>query len=140
MKVLGLSVLATVLLSACAGHTHSLIAEESDRTLKAGLFRHEGQDGPAMILELAGTRFEAHGFAISRTQNLAELRRQYFPGKHYDRIFSGSDAEHYVYSAQPELRAENGATLQCSAAWRAYAAPAGHCVTANGTRIEFRFE
>lgn len=140
MKALCLGGLTAALLAGCAGHTHSLVAEESDRVLKGGRFRHEGRDGPTMILELAGTRFEAHGFAISRIQNMAELRRQYFPGKHYDRILSGSDAEHYVYSAQPELRAENGATLQCSAVWRAYAAPAGQCVTANGTRIEFRFE
>lgn len=93
-----------------------------------------------MILELAGTRFEAHGFVINRNQNLAELRRQYFPGKHYDRIFSGSDAEHYVYSAQPELHAGNGAALRCSAVWRANGSPAGHCVTAEGTHINFRFE
>ncbi|WP_310451467.1 hypothetical protein [Sulfuritalea sp.] len=140
MKALCLGGLTVALLAGCAGHTHSLVAEESDRAFKGGLFRHEGRDGPTMILELAGTRFEAHGFAISRIQNLAELRRQYFPGKHYERIFSGMDTDHYVYTAEPELRAGNGTALRCSAIWRANGSPAGHCVTAEGTHINFRFE
>ena len=140
MKALGLSALATLLLTACAGHTHGLVPEDSDRDLTVGMFRHEGPEEPAMVLEFEGTRFEAHGFAISRIQNLAELRRQYFPGKHYERIFSGMDTDHYVYTAEPELRAGNGTALRCSAIWRANGSPAGHCVTAEGTHINFRFE
>jgi len=140
MKALGLSALATLLLTACAGHTHSLVSEDSDRDLAVGMFRHEGPEEPAMVLEFKGARFEARGFTINRNQNLAELRRRYFPGRHYDRIFSGLDTDHYVYTAQPELRAGSGATLRCSATWRASASPAGHCVTAEGTRIHFRFE
>lgn len=140
MKVLGLGALALLLLTACAGHTHSLVPEDSDRDLTVGMFRHEGPDGPAMVLEFAGTRFEAHGFAINRNQNLAELRRRYYPGRHYERIFSGLDTDHYVYTAEPELRTGNGAALRCSAVWRANGSPAGYCVTAEGTHINFRFE
>jgi hypothetical protein len=132
--------LATPVLVGCAGHTHSLIAEDSDRELTVGTFRHEGPEGTTMVLEFGGTRFEARGFAIQRNQNLAELRRRYFPSRHFDQIFSGADTDHYVYSAQPVLSAGSGATLRCFAAWRSIASPAGHCVTTDGVHINFRFE
>ncbi len=93
-----------------------------------------------MVLEFSGTRFEASGFAIQRNQNLAELRKKYYPGRHYDQIFSGLDTDHYEYSAQPILRAKNGATLRCFATWRSGGSPAGHCVTSDGVHINFRFE
>ncbi|MBZ0132402.1 MAG: hypothetical protein K8F53_07310 [Rhodocyclaceae bacterium] len=132
--------LATLVLAGCAGHTHSLIPEGSDRELTVGTFRHEGPDEPVMVLEFGGTRFEARGFAIQRNQNLAELRKQYYPSRHYDQIFSGADTDHYAYSAQPVLRAGNGATLRCFAVWRSAGSPAGHCVTSDGVHINFRFE
>jgi len=126
-------------LGGCTGHIHSLIQDQSDRDIAVGTFRHEGPEGAAMVLEFRGVRFEAQGFAIERNQNLAELRRRHGFGKHYDQIFSGMDTDHFLYSAQPVLRADNGATLRCSAVWRAGGSPAGHCVTADGTRINFRF-
>lgn len=133
--------LAILVLTACAGHSHSLVREESDRDITTGMFRHEGPEGSSMALEFRGIRFEARGFAIERNQNLAELKRRYgIDRKHWDRIFSGMDTDHYVYSAEPVLRAGNGASLRCSAAWRAMASPEGHCVTDEGTHINFRFE
>jgi len=134
-----LACLTTLTLAGCAGHTHNLIQDDSDRDITVGSFRHEGTEGATMVLEFRGTRFEASGFAIQHSQNLAELRKRY-PGKHYDRIFSGLDTDHYVYAAQPELRAANGATLRCSAVWRAGGSPAGRCVTADGLYVNFRFE
>jgi len=132
--------LTTLILAGCTGHTHSLIRDESDQDITVGTFRHEGAEGASMALEFRGTRFEASGFAIQRNQNLAELRRKYYPGKHYDRIFSGLDSDHYLYSAQPELRSSSGATLRCTALWRSGASPTGHCVTAEGAHVNFRFE
>ena len=133
--------LATLVLAGCAGHTHSLIPEGSDRDLTVGTFRHEGPDEPVMVLEFGGTRFEARGFAIKRNQNIVELKRQYgVDRKHWVRIFSGLDTDHYVYSAQPVLRAGNGATLRCFAVWRSAGSPAGHCVTSDGVHINFSFE
>ena len=126
-------------LGGCASHTHSLIQDGSDQDITVGTFRHEGPEGTAMFLELRGVRFEARAFAIERKQNLAELRRLYSTGKHYDRIFSGLDTDHYVYSAQPVLRAANGATLCCSAIWRVGGSPSGHCLAVDETRIHFRF-
>jgi len=123
----------------CTGHAHRLIQDQSDRDIAVGTFRHEGPEGTAMVLEFRGLRFEALGFAIERKQNLAELRRLYGTGKHYDQIFSGLDTDHYVYSAQPVLRAANGATLRCSAIWRVGGSPSGHCLAADASRIHFRF-
>lgn len=133
--------LAALALAGCVGHTHSLIQGESDREITVGTFRHEGPEGSMMVLEFRGTRFEARGFAIERNQNLAELKRRYgIDRRHWDRIFSGADTDHYAYSAQPVLRAGNGATLRCFAVWRSAGSPAGHCVTSDGVHINFRFE
>jgi len=133
--------LAILVLTACAGHSHSLVREESDRDITTGMFRHEGPEGSSMALEFRGIRFEARGFAIERNQNLAELKRRYgIDRKHWDRIFSGMDTDHYVYAAKPELLAGNGATLRCSAIWRSGGSPAGECVTTDGLHVNFRFE
>lgn len=93
-----------------------------------------------MILEYEGKRFEAHGFAIRRNQNVAELRQQFGSGKHYDRIFSGLDTDHYVYSANPELRAEDGATIRCSLMWLAAGSPAGSCTSDDRRPVEVKFQ
>lgn len=133
--------LATFTLAGCAGHTHSLAQDDSDRDIAVGTFRHEGPEGSTMVLEFRGTRFEARGFAIERNQSLAELKRRYgIDRKHWDRIFSGMDTDHYVYAAKPELLAGNGATLRCSAIWRSGGSPAGECVTTDGLHVNFRFE
>ena len=133
--------LAILVLTACAGHSHSLVREESDRDITTGMFRHEGPEGSSMALEFRGIRFEARGFAIERNQNLAELKRRYgIDRKHWDRIFSGMETDHYVYAAKPELLAGKGATLRCSAIWRSGGSPAGECVTTDGLHVNFRFE
>ena len=139
VRILVLAGLIPLTLGGCASHTHNLIQDGSDQDITVGTFRHEGPEGTAMFLELRGVRFEAQGFAIERKQNLAELRRLYSTGKHYDRIFSGLDNDHYVYSAQPVLRADSGATLRCSAVWRSGGSPSGHCLAADDSRINFRF-
>lgn len=139
VKILVLAFLIPFTLGGCGGHTHSLIQDGSDQDITVGTFRHEGPEGTAMVLELRGVRFEALGFAIERKQNLAELRRLYGTGRHYNQIFSGLDTDHYVYSAQPVLRAANGAALRCLAVWRVGGAPSGHCLAADDSRIHFRF-
>jgi len=134
--------LAALALAGCAGHIHtSLIPEDSDPALTLGVFRHEGQEAPLMALEFRGKRYESRGFAIERKQNLAALRRQYGTDiRHFRNIASGADTNHDVYSAQPKLLAGDGATLRCVVAWQAMGAPAGYCVSAEGTRLPFRFE
>ena len=134
-----LACLTAFALGGCAGHSHSLVQDPSDLGITVGTFRHEGPEGASMVVEYRGTRFEARGFTIERNQNLAELRRRYDSGKHYNRIFSGTDTDHYLYSAQPVLRADNGVALQCSAVWRAAASPAGYCIAADGARVNFNY-
>ena len=126
VRILVLAGLIPLTLGGCASHTHNLIQDGSDQDITVGTFRHEGPEGTAMFLELRGVRFEARAFAIERKQNLAELRRLYSTGKHYDRIFSGLDTDHY-------------ATLRCSAVWRSGGSPSGHCLAADDSRINFRF-
>ena len=139
-KALAISTYLVMLaLPGCAGHSHRLVQSDQP-SLAAGWFRHEGQEEPAMILEFEGKRFETHGFAIRRNQNLAELRQQFGSGKHYDRIFSGLDTDHYVYSANPEPRAEDGATIRCSLIWLAAGSPAGSCTSNDRRLVEVKFQ
>lgn len=134
---LGLTALA---LAGCAGHSHTL-APGSASDIATGTFSHEGSSPPTMTLEYAGKLFKGSGFAIHRYQNQDELKRRYgAASNHYKRIFSGTDREHLVYSADPELRAQDGAAIQCSLAWRAIEVPAGDCTTTSGKRIEVRFK
>lgn len=123
----------------CSGHTHNLIQNQSDGGITIGSFRHEGPEGTSMVLVWRGTRFEAHGFTIERNQNLAELQHRPNSGKHHDRIFSGLDTEHYLYSAMPVLSAGGSETLRCHAAWRAGDSPAGYCIAADGSSFKFHF-
>ncbi len=134
--------LTALVLTGCATHTYgSLIPEDSDPALTLGVFRYEGQEAPLMALEFRGKRYEGRGFAVQRQPNLAALRRQYGTDiRHFRNIESGADTNHYVYSAEPKLTAGDGATLRCVVAWQAIGAPAGYCVTNEGTRIPFRFE
>jgi hypothetical protein len=94
-----------------------------------------------MSLEHGEKRFEAVGFAIHRSQDLGKLRERYgFGSKHFERVSTGSDPQHYSYSADPELRAKDGATMQCSLAWPAFAAPVGACVSPGGEKVKFHGE
>ncbi len=131
--------LSTFTLWGCGSHAHNLVAHEGNAAITAGKFLH-GTEGPAMVLEFQGESFEAHDFVISRKQDLVGLRKQYGPSRHYDRILSGLDSDHYVYSAEPMLRSKNGAVLQCAAVWRVGGLPAGYCLTATGNRVNFQFE
>ena len=143
MKVLTITAtafLASVALYGCAGQSYRLVSEDEPKRAIGSIIRG-GENDPTMVLEFGGKRFESRGFAISRSQNLGELREQYgFGSKHYDRVSTGTDPEHYRYSAKPELRAEDGTTMQCVLAWRAYEAPAGVCVSPDGKKVEFRGE
>lgn len=124
----------------CAGHSHRL-ARSDDPSVSAGSFSHERMEKRAIILEIDGQRYSARGFEVHRSQNLTELRRRYRAGsKHYYRILSGLDTNHYVYSANPELHSDNGLTTRCSLTWRAFGVPAGTCRMADGKPIRVQFE
>lgn len=136
--LIGLSVSA---LAGCAGHSHQLLSARSDGVV-IGSFSHEGNAESSMVVEFEGQQYSSHGFTITRSQNLAELKKQLggSSSKHYQRAASGLDNEHYVYSAKPVLQRTDGKTMQCSLAWRSGQAPAGVCITDEAKTLTIRFE
>ena len=62
VKILVLACLMPFALGGCAGHSHSLILDQSDQNIAVGTFQHEGLEEAVMVLELRGVRFEAPGF------------------------------------------------------------------------------
>lgn len=121
-------------LGGCAGHSHRLASSDGLEGI-VGSFSHEGNQEPTMVLEIDGVRFEGRGFEIKRSQNLSELRRMFGPGKHYDRITSGMDTDHLIYSANPELRSSSGEKIQCKLSWQSGKGPAGVCIALDGKVI-----
>lgn len=136
--LIGFSVSALV---GCAGHSHQLLSARSDGVV-IGSFSHEGNAVPSMVVEFEGQQYSSRGFTITRSQNLAELKRQLggSSSKHYQRVVSGLDNEHYVYSAKPVLQSGDGKTMQCSLAWRSGQTPAGSCKTDDKGDLEIRSE
>ena len=124
----------------CAGRTHRLVADDhSGRVI--GSIHHEGPEKASMVLEYGGKRFEGDGFVIRRDQDLAELRRIYgSSSKRFDRISFGADTDHYLYSAEPVLKAVDGTTMNCRLRWQQGLSPAGVCVASDGTAVAFRSE
>jgi len=137
-KVFAIAGFAALTLAGCAGHTHGLAPESGNPSVTVGTFSHEGRERPAMVLEFGGQRFAAQGFAIKRNRDYAALQ-QHHRGSSPTRIFEGGGTDHDEYSANPELRAADGAVLRCTLNWPAHQAPAGVCETHEGTRITVRF-
>lgn len=138
LLLIGFSVSALV---GCAGHSHRLISAKGDGVV-IGAFSHEGNAEPSMMVEFEGQQYSLRGFTITRNQNLAELKKQLGGGgsKHYQRVMSGLDNEHFVYSAKPVLQSSDGKTIQCSLAWRSGQTPAGSCKTDDKGDLEIRSE
>jgi len=93
-----------------------------------------------MLLDVERRRFTAQDFALRRNANRSALQQHDSRRRRHSGISAGSDTEHYDYSANPELRAEDGAVLRCTLTWPARQAPAGYCDMEEGTRIAVRFE
>lgn len=136
--LIGFSVSALV---GCAGHSHRLLSAKGDEVV-VGAFSHEGNAEPSMMVEFQGQQYSSHRFTISRSRNLAELKKQLggSSSKHYQRVMSGLDNEHFVYSAKPVLQSNDGKTMQCSLAWRSGQTPAGSCKTDDKGDLEIRSE
>ncbi|WP_300449143.1 hypothetical protein [Accumulibacter sp.] len=137
-SLIGFSVLALV---GCAGHAHRLLSTKSEGVV-IGSFAHEGNTEPSMTVEFEGQQYSSRGFTITRSQNFADLNKQFggSSGQHYQRMKSGSDNERFVYSANPVLQSSDGKTMQCSLAWRSGQTPAGSCKIDNKEGLEIRSE
>ncbi len=134
-----ITVSAMLAMAGCASHIH-LLDKSSAPSFLEGEFCHE--DEPRLVLVSSERRYEAHGFEVRSSQNLAELRKRYYGSspKHWDRITSGLDTEHKTYAAEPVLKARDGSELSCHVAWQSGQAPAGLCVDRAGREYPLRFE
>lgn len=140
VRILLIGFLVSVLVG-CAGHSHQLLSAKGDGVV-IGAFSHEGNTEPSMMVEFAGRQYSSRGFTITRSQNLAELKKQLggSGSKHYQRVMSGLDNDHFVYSAKPVLQSSDGKTMQCSLAWRSGQMPAGSCKSDDKRDLEIRSE
>jgi hypothetical protein len=57
VRILVLAGLIPFTLGGCAGHTHSLIQDQSDQDITVGTFRHEGPEGSGNGFGVAGCTF-----------------------------------------------------------------------------------
>ena len=130
---------AILAIAGCASHTH-LLGKGSSPQFLTGEFSHERES--RLVLVSSERQYEAHGFEVRSSQNLAELRKRYYISspKHWDRITSGLDTEHKTYAAEPVLKAGDGSELSCRVAWQSGQAPAGVCVDKAGREYPLRFE
>lgn len=132
------ALLILIALGGCAGQSHQLLGGDGNEVV-VGAFTRGGTGKPSMVVDLGGKRYEAQGFAIHRTQNLAGLGQRYgFGSKHYQGIAAGLDSDHYFYVAEPRLRSPDGLTIQCSVAWRGGTLPVGTCELESGERFNIR--
>lgn len=127
---------ASLAMGGCS-HSHLLLP---DGTMLKGELVHGSQD--RLVLESAERRYVADNFQIDRHSNLADLQDRYQIGdpKHWGRIVSGLDRDHESYSAEPTLRAPDGAELSCRLAWSSGKSPQGVCVDKDGKEHQVRFD
>lgn len=123
----------------CASHIHTLAARP-DSPFVRGEFAHV--DPMRLVIETAQKRFEDTGFAVSKSTDYAGLRKKYQATnpKHWDRIVSGMDSDHAVYSAKPRVRASDGDEMRCDLSWLNGHPPAGTCTDAPGKTYAVTFD
>ena len=140
MKTFNLGILAILWLTGCAGPTHLLVKEDS-APFVGGKLIHDRGESNHLVLEAQNRRYEARGFVVERQTNLAELRKRYYGvnPKHWDRIFSGLDANHVTLKADTIARDNEGNQMSCRFVWMSGAKPEGVCTDQAGTEFSIRF-
>lgn len=141
MKIFYLGILAVLWLTGCASHVHQLVREDGVPFI-VGELVHDSGEGNRLVLEALNRRYQARGFAVERQTNLADLRKRYYGvnPKHWDRIFSGLDTDHVVYSIETVARSAEGHEVLCRLVWKTGAKPAGVCTDQAGAEFPVRFE
>ena len=130
---------ALLILGGCATHSHSLTESASPGLLKGELVHLQPS---RLVLESGERKYVAEGFEVQRHKNLAELQKRYRMSqpKHWDRITSGFDKTHEVYSAEPVPKAQDGTELSCRLTWKSGSAPQGICQDQAGKEYQVRFD
>lgn len=141
MKTYHFGILAVLVLTGCGAHVHQLVKGDNAQFVRGQLVHYRGEAN-RLVLEASGRRYEAHGFAVERNTNLAELRKRYYGvnPKHWERIFSGLDTDHVTYTAETVAKSADGQEVSCRLMWRAGAKPAGVCTDQAGAAFPVRFE
>lgn len=145
MKIFCLSMLTILCLAGCAnpGHVHQMLGKNGG-AFTAGELVHDHDQGKhnRLMLETSNRRYEAHDFPIQRHIHWEELRKRYYTSQptHWERIFSGLDVDHTVYSMEPIAKSAEGHELQCRLVWEFGKKPAGICTDEAGTALPVSFE
>ena len=141
MKTFYLSILAILLLPGCASSVH-LLVREGDAPFVGGELVHDRGEDNRLVLTASNRRYEARGFVVERQTNLAALRKRYYGvnPKHWERIFSGLDTDHVVYSIETIAKSAEGHEVSCHLMWKSGAKPEGVCTDQAGTAFPVRFE
>lgn len=128
MKTLYLSMLTVLWLTGCANHVLKMVSEDGG-AFTTGVLVHGSRESNRLVLEMSNQRYEARGFAVERKTHLAELREGYYSSnpKHWDRVFSGLNTEHVIYSMKTIARSTEGHEISCHLIWQS-----GVNVTASG--------
>lgn len=126
-------------LGGCATPPH-LLAVSAESSLIGGQFVHEAPT--RLTLESAGKRYEANGFGIKKMQDWDVLRKAYqgTNPNHWNRIISGIDNDHVVYSAEPIAVASAGDELRCLILWSNGTAPRGTCTDKSNHQLTVKFD
>lgn len=141
MKKFYLGILAILWLTGCASHVYQL-AREVEMPFIAGELVHDRGEGNRLVLEAPNRRYEARGFDVERQTNSAALRKRYYGvnSKHWDRIFSGLDTVHVVYSFETIARSAEGHEVSCRLMWKSGTKPEGVCTDQAGAAYSIRFK
>jgi len=145
MKTFLLSMMIILWLTGCAnpGHVHQMVRKDGG-AFTAGELVHDHDRGKNnhLFWEISNRRYEAHGFAVKRHVHLGELRKRYYFSnpKLWERIFSGLDNDHVVYSIETIARSTDGHDMSCSLIWKFGAKPAGICEDRTGSAFPVSFE
>lgn len=141
MKTYHFGILAILMLTGCGAHVHQLVKGDSAQLVGGELVHDRGEDN-RLVLKASDRSYEARGFVVDRQTNLAELRKRYYGvnPKHWNRIFSGLDTEHVVYSFETIAKSADGHEVSCRFAWKSGVKPEGVCTDQAGTAFPVRFE
>lgn len=141
MKTFYLGILAILWLTGCAGPTH-LLVKEGSAPFVTGELVHDRGEANLLVLEAPDRRYEARGFVVDRQTNLAELHKRYRGSnpKHWQRISSGLDTDHVVYSIETIAKSTEGHEVSCRLMWKSAVKPAGVCTDQAGASFPVRFE
>lgn len=141
MKTFYLNILAILLLTGCASQAH-LLVKEGDAPFIAGELVHDSGRDNRLVLQAQNHRYEAHGFVVQHETDMRALHKRYYGvnPKHWERIFSGLDTDHVVYSVETVAISAEGDKISCRLVWGGAAKPAGVCTDQAGAAFSVHFE